>query len=224
MGRAIAVMMAREGAWVMASARRENKLAELRREVRAEGNVVETFAADASDPAQMNELAEFTRAKLGPIHILVYATGTNTPDRAMRRLRPDIWNELISINLNGAYYATQAVLPGMREARFGHIIYISSISGQTPDVSGAAYQASKRGLIGLAHAIRVEEKENNIRTTVINPGLVDTEILTKRPIKPTPEMLAQAMLPEHVAEAVMICAKMPPRAVIPEMTIVPTTL
>ena len=63
-----------------------------------------------------------------------------------------------------------------------------------------------------------------IRTTVINPGLVDTEILEKRPVKPPPEQLAQALLPEHVAEAVLACAQLPPRAVISEMTIVPTAI
>ena len=137
-----------------------------------------------------------------------------------------MWNELIVTNLNGAraYYATQAVVPAMREARFGHIIYLASISGHTPDVSGAAYQASKRGIIGLSHAVRLEEKENGIRTTVINPGLVDTEILEKRPVKPSAEMLAQALVPEHVAEVVMACAKLPPRAVVTEMSIVPSAL
>jgi len=223
-GRATAVMMAREGAKVMASARRKDRLEKWQEEMTAEGHTVATFSADATDPEQMDLLAKATREKFGPIQILVYNTGTNTPDRTMRRLRPAIWNELISTNLNGAYYATQAVLPEMREQRFGHIIYIASISGHTPDVSGAAYQASKRGMIGLSHAVRLEEKENGIRTTVINPGLVDTEILEKRPVKPPPEMLAQALLPEHVAEAVMICAKMPPRAVIPEMTVVPSAL
>jgi NADP-dependent 3-hydroxy acid dehydrogenase YdfG len=217
-------MMAREGAKVMASARRKDRLEQWKREMAAEGHTVETFAADATDAAQMDRLAQATREKFGPIQIMVFATGTNTPNRAMARLRPDIWNELITTNLNGAYYATQAVVPAMREARFGHIIYISSISGHTPDVSGAAYQASKRGMIGLSHAVRLEEKENGIRTTVINPGLVDTEILEKRLVKPPAEMLAQALLPEHVAEAVIACAKMPPRAVIPELTIVPSTL
>ena len=77
----------------------------------------------------------------------------------MVRLRPEVWNELIATNLNGAFYAVSAVLPDMREARSGHLIFISSISGHTPDVSGAAYQASKRGLIGLSHAIRVEENK-----------------------------------------------------------------
>lgn len=223
-GRATAVMMAREGAKVMASARRNERLLGLQSEMKAEGCAIDIFAADAVDSGQMNALAGETRRRLGPIDILVYAAGTNTPDRALRRLTPAIWDELLRTNLDGAYYITQALLPAMREARNGHLIYISSISGHTPDVSGAAYQASKRGLIGLAHAIRVEEKDNGIRTTVINPGLVDTEILEKRPVRPTAETLAQALLPEHVAETVLSCAKLPPRAVITELTVVPTAI
>jgi NADP-dependent 3-hydroxy acid dehydrogenase YdfG len=215
-------MLGAEGAKVMASARREERLRELQKEVA--GHTVEICAADATRVEDMERLAAETRRLLGTVQILVYATGTNTPDRALRRLRPDIWDELVSTNLNGAYYITQALLPAMREARDGHLIYISSISGHTPDVSGAAYQASKRGLIGMTHAIRVEERENNIRTTVINPGLVDTEILAKRPYKTPPEMVAQALLPEHVAEVVLSCAKLPPRAVVTELSVVPTTL
>jgi serine 3-dehydrogenase (NADP+) len=129
---------------------------------------------------------------------------------------------MMGVNLNGAYYITRALLPGMRERGAGHLIYIASISGHTPDVSGAAYQASKRGMLGLAHAIRVEEKENGIRTCVVCPGLVNTEILEKRPVKPSPEMLAKALRPEDVAEAVLFVAKLPSRADIPEMSIVPT--
>jgi len=223
-GRATAVMMAREGAKVMASARRKDRLEQWKEEMTAEGHSVEIFAADAADAAQMEGLAKAAHEKFGQVQILVYATGTNTKDRTLKRLNPTVWHELISTNLDGAFYATQAVLPSMREARFGHIIYISSISGHTPDVSGAAYQASKRGMIGLSLAVRLEEKENGIRTTVINPGLVNSEILEKRPVKPTAEQLAVAMEPEHVAEAVMMCAKMPPRAVIFEMSIVPSAM
>ncbi len=223
-GRATAMMMARDGAKVMASARRQDRLDDLQRAMAAEGIAMEVFAADATDVSEMNRLAETTRQKLGPVDIAVYVTGTNTPDRSMQRLRPEIWNDLITTNLNSAYYITQAVLPAMREARSGQLIYVSSISGHTPDASGAAYQASKRGLIALSHAIRGEEKQNGIRTTVICPGLVDTEILEKRPVKPTPEMLAQALLPEHVAEAILMCAKLPSRAVIPELTIIGSAL
>jgi NADP-dependent 3-hydroxy acid dehydrogenase YdfG len=221
-GRAIAVLLAREGAAVMASARREDRLRALKAEMA--GHRFEICCADATKVPDVERLVSETRRTLGPIAIMVYATGTNTPDRSMARLRPAIWDELISTNLNGAYYVTYAVLPAMREALAGHLIYIASISGRTPDISGAAYQASKHGMIGLAHAVRVEEHENGIRTTVINPGLVDTEILEKRPVRPAAELLAQALLPEHVAEAVLACAVLPPRAVVSELTIVPTVI
>jgi NADP-dependent 3-hydroxy acid dehydrogenase YdfG len=128
------------------------------------------------------------------------------------------------VNLNGAFYATSAVLPSMRAAGSGYLIYISSISGIVPDVSGSAYQASKRGLIGLAHAVRVEEREKGIRTCVICPGLVETEILEKRPVKPSPELLAKALQPGDVAEAILAVAKLPARATVPEMQLMPTKI
>jgi NADP-dependent 3-hydroxy acid dehydrogenase YdfG len=142
----------------------------------------------------------------------------------MLRLNADIWDDLIGVNLSGAYYATRAVLPSMREARSGYLIYVSSISAFVPDVSGAAYQAAKRGVVGLAHAIRVEEKENGIRTCVISPGLVDTEILEHRPVKPSAEIMRHALQAEDIAEAILAVAKLPERAVVPEMQILPTYL
>jgi len=223
-GRATAVAFAREGAQVMASARREDRLLQLRDEMAAEGHPLEVMPADAADPVQMEQLAEATRRLYGKVDILVYSTGTNIPDRSLRRMTREIWDMMIAVNLNGAYYLTRAVLPTMREARAGHLIYISSISGRVPDVSGASYQAAKRGIIGLAHAIRVEEKENGIRTCVICPGLVRSELLEKRPVKTPDEIVAKAMEPEDVAEAILAVAKLHPRAVIPEMELLPTYL
>src|ERR1022692_4960460 len=117
----------------------------------------------AERAARVSEnLAQRTRERLGEIDVMVFATGTNVPDRSMRRLTTEIWDMMVSVNLSAAYYITGAVLAPMREKGAGHLIYISSVSGLFADVSGAAYQASKRGLLGLAHAIRVEEKENGI--------------------------------------------------------------
>ena len=93
-----------------------------------------------------------------------------------------------------------------------------------PDLSGAAYQASKRGVLGLAHAVRMEEKQNGIRTSVICPGLVNTELVEKRPVKTLPEVLAQALQPEDVAETILYVSKLPPRAVIPELHLLPAFL
>jgi len=223
-GRETAKLFARAGARVMASARRDDRLRSLQSELAAESRPIEIQSGDASSVSDMETLARKTREKLGPIDILVYVTGTNIPDRSMKRLTTATWDMMMGVNLNGAFYITHAVLPHMRERGSGYLIYISSVSGQIPDVSGAAYQASKRGMLGLAHAIRVEEKENGIRTCVIMPGLVETEILERRPVKPTPEVLAKALQPIDVAEAVLAVAQFPPRAVVPELQIVPTYL
>jgi len=223
-GRETAILFAQDGAKVMASARREERLRELRQDLAQRGHSIEIAPADASDPAQMEKLNAHTTSIFGTPDILIYASGTNTPYRALQNLTPPVWNELIAVNLNGAYYATSAVLPAMRDRKSGHLIYVSSISGILPDVSGAAYQASKRGMVGLAHAIRVEEKEHGIRTCVICPGLVETEILEKRPVKPDAATLAKALQPEDVAETILAIAKLPQRAAVPELQLLPTYL
>jgi NADP-dependent 3-hydroxy acid dehydrogenase YdfG len=223
-GRETAILFAREGAKVMAAARRQDRLAQLQKQLAGEGHPIEIATADAGTAGQVQDLVKTTLAKLGKIDILVYVTGTNTRDRYLDKLTPALWDEMVGVNLNGAFYATSAVLPSMRAAESGYLIYISSISGIVPDVSGSAYQASKRGLIGLAHAVRVEEREKGIRTCVICPGLVETEILEKRPVKPSAELLAKALQPGDVAEAILAVAKLPARATIPEMQLMPTKI
>lgn len=214
MGRETAALFAREGARVIASARRENRLLELKQQLAAEGHEIEIVPADASDP-------EFAGRNFGDVDILVYATGTNTPGRALSRLTPAIWKELIDVNLNGAYYATQAVLPAMRARGAGLIFYISSRSAVEYDASGAAYQASKRGMAGLVGAIAMEERQNGIRACMVCPGLADTEILAKRPVQPSADVLAKALRPEDIAELVVSIAKLPARTWIPEVQIFP---
>jgi serine 3-dehydrogenase (NADP+) len=223
-GRATAVLLAREGVRVMASARREERLRAFQIELAAEGHQAAICVANAADPADAERLAAAARAEFGKIDILVYAAGTNSPDRSLRRVTTDVWNTTLDVNLNGAFHATQAVLPQMRAAGAGHLIYIASISAMVPDLSGAAYQAAKRGLLAMAHAVRVEEKENGIRTCVICPGLVDTEMLNLRPVKTPAEVVAKALLPEDVAEVVLAVARLHPRAAVPEMQILPTYL
>jgi NADP-dependent 3-hydroxy acid dehydrogenase YdfG len=223
-GRATVVAFARAGARVMASARRQDRLVELQSELAGEGYSIAIHAADAAKKEALAGLHQATVAAIGEVEILVYATGTNTPHRSMASLEPEIWDEIMAVNLSGAYHLSRAVLPAMRAAGAGHLIYISSISGLYADVSGPAYQASKRGLVALAHSIRMEEREKGIRTCVVCPGLVDTEILEKRLVKPGPEMLAKALQPEDVAATVVFVAGLPARAAIPEVQILPAAI
>jgi len=218
-GRAAAVLFAQAGAKVLASARRADRLAALAKEI-----PVQTAVADAGSHESMEALAATAVEKLGGVDTLVYATGTNTPDRAMKRLNRSIWNELVEVNLNGAYSLSAALLPAMRTAGKGHLIFVSSISGKYGDVSGAAYQASKRGMLGLAAGIRAEEKENGIRTCVVCPGLIDTELMEKRPVKPDAATLGKALQAEDVAQMIFAVACLPARAAVVELEIVPTAI
>jgi NADP-dependent 3-hydroxy acid dehydrogenase YdfG len=142
----------------------------------------------------------------------------------MEMLTPKTWDMMIATNLTGAFNCTRAVLPVMRRVENGLIIYISSIAVHLPDLSGAAYQASKHGLSGLAHATRIEERANGIRTTVIFPGLCRTDLVHKRPVPTPKEVLDLALEPEDVAHAVLAVATLPSRAVVPEMELLPAKL
>ena len=212
-GRETAILFARGGAHVTAVARREDRLLQLQSQLASEGHFIQIHVADATDPAALNGL--------GDVDILVYASGNNIPERALTRLTPELWEMMLGVNLSGAYYATQAVLPSMRARKAGLIFYISSRSSIAADESGAAYQAAKRGLAGIAAAVRVEEKDNGIRTCLVCPGLTDTEILEKRPVKPTADLLAKALQPADVAELVLAISKLPARAWVPEVQILP---
>ena len=196
----------------------------LQRQLCSEGTSIETCVADSTNPDDVGRLVAQALRSSGRIDLLVYATGTNLPERALSALTDGNWQRLIDTNVTGAFNCTKAVLTAMRSARNGLIVYVSSACVQMPDVSGVAYQASKHALVGLAHGTRVEEKANGIRTSVVFPGLCDTEILAQRPVPTLREILDQALAPEDVAEAVLFLAGLPPRAVVPELQLLPARL
>jgi NADP-dependent 3-hydroxy acid dehydrogenase YdfG len=224
MGRATATLLARSDATLMLAARRQNQLEQLRDELTQQGGTAAICPTNTASRDDVERLISTTLDQFGRIDVLVYATGTNIPDRALDVLTADTWEMMLATNLTGAFLCTKAVLPTMREQGRGQIVYLSSAAVQMPDVSGVAYQASKHGLSGLAHGTRAEEKQNGIRTTVIFPGLCDTEILDKR-LTPTPrDVLDRALDPIDVAEAVLFVAQLHPRAIVPEMQLLPSGL
>lgn len=224
MGRAIATSLAGAGARVMAAARRIERLRTWQDEIRDAGGEADSRLVDVTDRAKVDRLIAETVTRFGGIDLMVYATGTNIPERAFEVLTPKTWDMMIATNLTGAYNCTRAVLPVMRRVESGLIVYISSIAVHLPDLSGASYQASKHGLSGLAHAIRHEEKLNGIRTSVIFPGLCRTDLVNRRPVPTPKEVLDQALEPEDVAHAVLAIATLPPRAIVPEMELLPSRL
>jgi NADP-dependent 3-hydroxy acid dehydrogenase YdfG len=224
MGQATARRFAAEGAAVVLAARNEEALSALATEITAAGGRALAVPTDAQDGAAVDALIARTLEAFGRIDLMVYATGTNIPDRSLERLTRETWQMMLATNLSGAFYCTQAVLPTMRAQGAGILIYLSTGAVQKPDVSGVAYQASKHGMVGLAHGTMAEEKGRGIRSTVIFPGLADTPLVLKRPTPTPPEVMAHALDPDDVARACLFVATLPPRAYVPELVLLPSRL
>ena len=216
-GLAVANLFAEAGARVHAAARRREAIEE-----GSGGRGVVAHALDISEKEAVWRLVEEVGGADG-LDVLVVAAGMNFPERRLEQLTAESWDAMISVNLSGAFYAIRAALPYLRASR-GIVILISSVSGSWPDMSGPAYQASKAGMTELAHAAGFEEHQRGVRFSAVLPGIVDTPILDNRPEPPPREVRDRSLKPEDVAAACFFLATLPPRAYVPELTILPTEI
>jgi NAD(P)-dependent dehydrogenase (short-subunit alcohol dehydrogenase family) len=224
MGRATALAFVAEGGKVAVAARRQAQLDQLVAEITKSGGEALARTADVARRPDVDAVVQGTVERFGRVDVLVNCAGVNTQKRQLAVLDQAGWDRIIGINLAGAFYCTQAVLPKMRAQKGGLIIHISSISGLWGDFSGAAYQASKHGIVGLANATRMEERLNGIRVTVIYPGLCDTPILNNRLVPPTREQRDLMMKPEDIAQACVFAASLPPRTYVSDLVLMPGAL
>jgi NAD(P)-dependent dehydrogenase (short-subunit alcohol dehydrogenase family) len=187
-----------------------------RRDVPLEG--VTAHRLDVTDRESVRALAD----RMEALDVLVIAAGANIPRRRLRELTDESWDRLIDANLTGTWNLVRALLEPLLASR-GTIILIGSVSGSWPDRSGPAYQTAKAGVLALARGIGWEA-DGDLRVTAILPGVVDTPILENRPEPPDAETRARMLRPEDVAAACVFVAGLPPRAYVPELTILPTAL
>jgi NADP-dependent 3-hydroxy acid dehydrogenase YdfG len=221
-GQAIATGFVEAGARVAFVGRRLEKLQEAASGLPEEQ--VLCYSCDVSDRPAVNAVAQQVIDKFGPVDILVNNAGINTNPRAVAEVDPADWDQTIAVNLTGAFNFFRAVLPGMRERRDGLIINIASIAGiRAGKLGGAAYSASKHGMMALNHTINEEEAEYGVRACAICPGEVETPILDLRPNPVSTEHRARILQPDDVAAAALFVASLPPRACVPELIIKPTT-
>ena len=224
MGRATALAFVAEGAKVIVASRRQGELDALVAEIKRAGGEAIAATVDVAKRPDVNALVQAAVERFGRVDVLVNCAGVNTRDRQLALLDQAGWDRIIGINLTGAFHCTQAVLPRMREQKNGLIIHVASISGLWGDFSGAAYQASKHGMVGLANATMMEERRNGIRVTVIYPGLCDTPILNNRVVPPTQEQRDLMMKPEDIAQACVFAASLPPRTYVSDLVLMPGAL
>jgi NADP-dependent 3-hydroxy acid dehydrogenase YdfG len=215
-GLATALAFADAGARVHAAARRAELIEEA-----AGGRAVTAHRLDVTDRAAVASLVARVTGE-GPLHIVVAAAGTNIRRRRLDELDAGEFDDLVAVNLTGVFNVVRACIEPLRTTA-GDVVLVGSVSGSWPDRSGPAYQATKAALLAFSRGAAFDE-EHGVRFTTVMPGVVDTAILENRPQPPTADVRARMLHAEDVAAACLFAVSLPPRAHVPELTILPTAL
>src|SRR5579872_4453690 len=209
-GRACALELAKRGATVALVARNQQKLEEVAAAISASNGRARVTPVDIENEDQIKAAFKTIIADLGKIDILVNNAGITRDQLVMRMKRAD-WDAVLSTNLTSAYLCTQQVISSMLKQRWGRIINVTSVFGQTGQAGQANYAASKAGLIGLTMAVAREVGSRNITCNAIAPGFIETSMtsalsdeLKKSALQMIP--LGRVGTPEEVAHCVAFLA------------------
>ena len=179
-GRSTARLFAMEGAKVVAAARRMKKLEDLRDKVAAENapGVILPVKTDVRDPAQIEAMFDTCLKEFGHLDILVNNAGI-TRDKLLMMMKEEDFDDVISVNLKGAYNTMRKVCPMLARQRWGRVINLSSIAGINGNAGQVNYSASKAGLIGMTKSAAREFAGRGITVNAIAPGFVETDMTEK---------------------------------------------
>jgi NADP-dependent 3-hydroxy acid dehydrogenase YdfG len=175
LGEAAARLLSAQGAVVVLGARRVDRLRSLADELTRRGARALAVATDVTDRDQVKRLVDTAVETYGRIDVMVNNAGL-MPQAPLERLRIDEWDRMIDVNLKGVLYGIAAALPHMRRQKAGHFINVSSVAGHKIGPGFVVYAATKHAVRALSEGLRQEVKPYNIRTTVISPGAVATEL------------------------------------------------
>lgn len=178
-GKAIAKRMAESGARVVVADIDSQNAQETADEINGRCGTAIAMTVDVTHPTSVDSLVKKTLETFGQVNILVNNAGIMHRTRIWD-IPLDEWDQTLRVNLTGPFLCTQAVLPSMRERKFGRIINISSSAGRSVStLGGAHYTASKAGLMGLTRAVAKEVARHGITVNAICPGLINTEMVRK---------------------------------------------
>ncbi len=209
-GREIALGFARKGATVACVATTEAGAGASVSAIEAEGGKARGYACDVSDSAAVDELFANIQTNLGSPAVLVNNAGINR-DTLLMRMKDDDWDRVLDVNLKGAFLCIRAVTRSMMKARYGRIVNISSVIGQTGAAGQTNYAASKAGLFGLTMSVAKELGSRGITCNAVAPGFIETDMTESLPpdmreavIKTAPA--GRLGLPADIAPAVLFLA------------------
>ena len=175
LGEATARHLASQGACVVLGARREDRIRALAEELSSKDGKAIALATDVTDHEQVKRLVEMAVKTYGRVDVMINNAGL-MPQSPLERLKIDDWDRMIDVNIKGVLYGIAAALPYMKQQKAGHFINVSSVAGHRVGPGFAVYAATKHAVRALSEGLRQEVKPYNIRTTVISPGAVATEL------------------------------------------------
>jgi NADP-dependent 3-hydroxy acid dehydrogenase YdfG len=173
LGEAAARLLAAHGAKLVLGARRLDRLHGLSRELDLGDRAV--VRTDVTSFDQVKQLVDHAVATHGRIDVLINNAGL-MPHSPLERVKVEDWNRIIDVNIKGVLYGIGAALPHMQAQKSGHIINVSSVAGHKVRPGSAVYAASKSAVRVISEGLRMEVKPYNIRTTIISPGAVESEL------------------------------------------------
>ena len=222
-GEDAAIKLARAGCKVVLSGRRAAPLMSVAERLKEEGLAVSVEPVDVSDKNAVRLAVDRIQETYGRIDICVFSAGINIKERNWHNVSDEGWDQVIGIDLNGAFYCCSAVIPHMRRQKDGLIINISSMAakGVSP-LTGPAYSAAKHAMNAMSASIVAEERNNGIRATVICPGEVVTPILDSRPVPVTDEEKRKMLQADDLGDLVLFVAQQPAHVTLNEILINPT--
>lgn len=176
LGEATARFLSAEGATVVLGARRLDRIESLADELTRRDGKALAVATDVTQFEQVKRLVDTAVQTYGRVDVIVNNAGL-MPLSPLERLKIDEWNRMIDVNIKGVLYGIAAALPYMKQQGAGHIINVSSVAGHKVTPASAVYSATKYAVRALSEGLRQEVKPYNIRTTVISPGAVATELI-----------------------------------------------
>ena len=175
LGEATARHLSAQGATVVLGARRTDRIEALAGELSASGGKALAIATDVTHCDQVERLVDAGAQTYGRIDVMINNAGL-MPQAPLDRLKIDEWERMIDVNIKGVLYGIAAALPHMKRQKAGHFINVSSVAGHKVGQGFAVYAATKYAVRALSEGLRQEVKPYNIRTTVISPGAVATEL------------------------------------------------
>lgn len=224
-GQATAKELAEKGYHVMLAARREERLAELKKEIEAEGGSADYKVTDVTSAEEMKKLAQAALDKTGRIDVFVNNAGL-MPLSFMNKLKIDEWDKMVDVNIKGVLYGIAAVLPIMERQKSGHILNVSSVAGHQVSKGSAVYSGTKYAVRAISDGLRQEiDPSHEIRVTIVSPGAVETELthtITDEDVLDSFKSMSMEMLQaKDIANAIAYAVEQPAHVDVNEILIRP---